>query len=30
VRQENLAQESTGGELPDEERAARGYDQDEG
>jgi hypothetical protein len=30
VRQENLSQESTGGDLPDADRAARGYDHDEG
>lgn len=30
VKQENLAQEATGGNLPDAEQAAGGYDQDEG
>ena len=30
VKQENLSQESSGGGLPDSDRAAQGYDQDEG
>ena len=29
-KQKNLAQEETGGDLPDPKRAERGYDQDEG